>query len=174
MSSEQIDNPSGTIVQTPSRLNVGSSHSRFHCSRLLWILVLVGIAVRLEQYIFNRSLWLDESLMALNIMHRSFRQLTQQLDFHLVGPLAWLFTEKACNLLFGNREMALRLPQILSGVLAMLLIPLLAKRLLPQRAAVVAVGLFALCRPLIYYASELKPYGSDAFFALLLWLVGFW
>ena len=181
MSPEQIDNSSDTMVETPSRLNVGSSHSGFrefqewfNCSRLIWILVFVGVAIRLEQYIFNRSLWLDESLMALNILHRSFRQLTQQLDFHLVGPLAWLFTEKACNLLFGNREMALRLPQILSGVLAMLLIPLLAKRLLPQRAVAVAVGLFALSRPLIYYSSELKPYGSDAFFALLLWLVGFW
>jgi 4-amino-4-deoxy-L-arabinose transferase-like glycosyltransferase len=139
-----------------------------------WLLATVGVAVRVEQYLYNRSLWLDEALMAFNILSRSFHELTQQLNFHLVGPLLWLFTEKECQLLFGKREMALRLPQILMGCAGMLLLPLLARRLLSQRGVALAVGLFALSPPLIYYSSELKPYGSDAGFAVLVLLAGFW
>ena len=140
----------------------------------LCIISAVGIAVRLEQYVFNRSLWLDESLMVLNLLHRSFAQLTKRLDYQLVAPLGWLFAEKSCSLLFGPSELAFRLVAILSGCLAMVLVALLARRLLAPRGAVVAAVLFALSPPLIYYSSELKPYGSDPAACGLLWLVGFW
>lgn len=142
--------------------------------RWLWIIAAAGVLFRLEQYIFDRSLWLDESLMALNVLHRSFGQLTQPLDYQLVAPLAWLFAEKCCRLLFGPGEMALRLVAILGGTLAVLLVVLLSRALLAPRAAVVAVALFALSPPLIYYSSELKPYGSDPAACGLLWLLGFW
>jgi hypothetical protein len=141
---------------------------------LTWLLALLGIAIRLQQYLHDRSLWLDEALIALNLLHRSFSQLAQPLDFHNVAPLAWLFAEKTSILVFGKSELALRLPVLLSGVLAVLLLPVLGKRLLSERALCVAVGLFAFSRPLIYYTSELKPYGSDVAVAVITWLIGFW
>lgn len=147
---------------------------RWGYERLGGALVLLGIALRLEQYFHNRSLWLDEAMMGLNILHRSLPQLAQPLDFHLVAPIAWLFATKACNLLLGNREWALRLPQILAGIMALIAVMALGKRLLPPRAVGVAVAWFALSQPLIYYSSELKPYGSDPAVAALLWLAGFW
>ena len=140
----------------------------------LWILCAVGIAVRLEQYLYNRSLWLDESLMVLNLLHRSYAQLARPLDYQLVAPLAWLFAEKACSLLFGPSELAFRLVAIVGGSLAMVTVVALARELLSPRAAFVAVALFALSPPLIYYSSELKPYGSDPAACGLLWLLGFW
>jgi hypothetical protein len=146
----------------------------FRYKRWLWILCAGGIAARLQQYLFNRSLWLDESLMALNLLHRSFAQLAKPLDYQLVAPLAWLFAEKSCSLLFGPSELAFRLVAVLGGSLAMVLLALLAWRLVAPRAALVAVGLFALSPPLIYYSSELKPYGSDSAACALLWLLGFW
>lgn len=143
-------------------------------ARSLWIMAALGAAVRLEQYMFNRSLWLDESLMALNLLHRSFAQLTKPLDYQLVAPLAWLFAEKSCVALFGPRELSLRLVAIVGGILALVLLALLARRLLSPRAALVTVSLFALSPPLVYYSSELKPYGSDPAASALLWLLGFW
>lgn len=140
----------------------------------LWMIAGVGIAARLEQYFFNRSLWLDESLMALNLLHRSFAQLTRPLDYQLVAPLAWLFAEKSCSLLLGPRELSLRLVAIVGGIAAVLIVALLARRLLTPRASLIALALFALSPPLIYYSSELKPYGSDPAFCGLLWLLGFW
>src|SRR5437868_7734073 len=129
-------------------------------ARWLAIICAVGIAVRVEQYLYSRSLWLDESLMVLNLLHRSFAQLAKPLDYQLVAPLGWLFAEKSCSLLFGNSELAFRLVAIVGGSLAMVAAAMLAHRLLAPRAALVAVALFALSPPLIYYSSELKPYGS--------------
>lgn len=113
-------------------------------------------------------------MMALNVLHRSFAGLLQPLDFHLVGPIAWLFATRACSLLLGKGELALRLPQIIAGVISVLAVLLLGKRVLSPRALCVAVGWFALSLPLIYYSSELKPYGSDPALAALLWLAAFW
>jgi hypothetical protein len=142
--------------------------------RWLWIVAAGGVAGRLEQYLFNRSLWLDEALMVLNLLHRSFAQLGKPLDYQLVAPVGWLFAEKACSLLFGPSELAFRLVAVAGGSLAMVLVAVLAWRLLAHRAALLAVALFALSPPLIYYSSELKPYGSDPAACALLWLLGFW
>src|SRR6185437_1047896 len=142
--------------------------------RWLWIVSAAGIAARLEQYLFNRSLWLDEALMVLNLLHRSFTQLAKPLDYQLVAPLAWLFAEKLCIRLLGPGELGLRVVAAAGGALAMMLVAMLAWRLLAPRAALVAVALFALSPPLIYYSSELKPYGSDPAACALLWLLGFW
>ena len=161
--------PPAGVAQPTSRAWLGLGYARW-----LWILVAVGVAVRLEQYLFNRSLWLDESLMALNLLHRSFAQLTKPLDYQLVAPLAWLFAEKICSLLLGPRELSLRLVAFFGGTLAVVLVSVLARRLLAPRAALVAVALFVLSPPLIYYSSELKPYGSDPAACGLLWLLGFW
>src|SRR5579864_232394 len=154
--------------------NTSSTWLGISYARWLWIVSGVGIAVRLEQYLFNRSLWLDESLMVLNLLHRSLAQLARPLDYQLVAPLAWLYAEKYCQLLFGPSELSFRLVAIVGGSLAMVVMALLAHRLLAPRAALVAAGLFALSPALIYYPSELKPYGSDPAVCGLLWLLGFW
>ncbi|HLK33109.1 MAG TPA: hypothetical protein VKT29_08460, partial [Terriglobales bacterium] len=135
----------------------------------------MGIALRLRQYFYNRSLWMDEAMVALNLIHRSFGHLTDHLlDYHVTEPILWLFTGKVCYLLFGGRELALRLPEIVAGTVSVVLVLVLGKRLLSPAALCVAVGWFALSRPLIYYSSELKPYGSDPAVSALLWLTAFW
>lgn len=147
---------------------------RWGYGELAWLLACIGIALRLEQYFYNRSLWLDEAMVALNILHRSFSQLSQPLDFHVVAPIGWLFAGKASNLLLGNRELALRLPEILAGIMAVIAVVAIGKRLLSPRALCIAAAWFALSKPLVYYSSELKPYGSDPAIAALLWLAAFW
>ena len=37
-----------------------------------WLLVALGISLRLRQYIANRSFWVDEATLALNLTHRNF------------------------------------------------------------------------------------------------------
>ncbi|HSB75746.1 MAG TPA: hypothetical protein VLC12_08855, partial [Terriglobales bacterium] len=93
--------------------------------QLAWAVALLGVGIRVEQYLHNRSLWLDEAMVGLNLIHRSFGQLTQPLEFHVVEPIAWLFTAKVCNLLFGPGEKALRFPVLAAGVIAVALVLLL-------------------------------------------------
>jgi len=59
-------------------------------SKLARLAIIVGIVLRLRYYAFNRSLWLDESLLALNLIHRSYRQLLKPLDYSQGSRLGFL------------------------------------------------------------------------------------
>jgi hypothetical protein len=138
-----------------------------------WIPILIsaGIVLRLAQYLANRSLWLDEASLALNIVNRSFGEMLQPLDYDQSAPIGFLMVEKAAFLALGNNEYALRLFPLLSGISSMFLFALLARRCLRPKAVPVALGLFAILAPLIYYSSEVKQYSGDVAIATLLYLV---
>ena len=127
--------------------------------------------MRCAQYLVNRSLWLDESLLALNIVHRTFSQLMQPLDYEQMAPLAFLMIERAAVQFFGNSEYALRLFPFLSGLVSLFLFYKVAKTVLTQRAFIIGLMLFVFSGPLIYYSSEVKQYGSDVTISLLLYFL---
>ena len=89
---------------------------------LWWILVVLGIVLRMQQYIANRSLWHDEANLALNLVNRSFGGLTQPLDFDQGAPIGFLLLEKLFIVLIGSQDYVLRLIPLLSGLLAVYLI----------------------------------------------------
>ncbi len=62
-------------------------------------ILFVGIVFRLRQYLFGRSLWLDEAMLALNIVNRNFSQMFQPLDFNQGAPIGFLLIEKFFNTL---------------------------------------------------------------------------
>jgi len=134
---------------------------------VVWGLAALGILFRLRQYLFDRSLWLDEALVVLNIMHRSPSELLKPLDYHQGAPLGFLALEKAAVLGFGTSEAVLRLVPFLSGVLSMILFVIVSRRFLAPAASMIAVGLFAVSDPLIYYSTEAKQYSSDVAVAIL-------
>lgn len=137
----------------------------------LFVIICLGVILRLVQYLFNRSLWLDESALALNIINRSFSQLLQPLDYNQVAPIGFLMVEKLLIQSFGSSEYILRLFPFLCGVFSLFLFCKVAKHYIKQKAALIALLLFTISNPLIYYSSECKQYSSDVFIALLLYTV---
>jgi hypothetical protein len=133
--------------------------------------IVIGAILRLRQFQFNRSLWLDEAMLAVNIASRSFGELFLPLDLHQNAPILFLLLEKLSIVLFGVNEPALRALPMVCGLLLLPLMALVGFRLAGPLAAVVAVSLTALSPALIRYANETKPYGVDAFAAALFaWL----
>ena len=66
-------------------------------NKYFWFLVIIllyGFILRLAHYITNRSLWLDEAFIALNIINKSFFQLVDKLDYCQAAPIGFLFIEK--------------------------------------------------------------------------------
>jgi len=145
--------------------------SLFSSPLLLWVIICFGILVRLVQYFYNRSLWADEAVLALNIVNRTYLELLQPLDYEQGAPLGFLMVEKLAVQVFGNSEYALRLFPLLSGIVSLLLFYVLAKRCIPRLAMPIALALFASLPHLIYYASEVKQYSTDVMIALLSCLV---
>lgn len=131
------------------------------------LMVALGIILRLRQYLANRSLWVDEASLALNIVQRTFGALTLPLDYNQGAPIGFLFIEKFAILIMGNNEYGLRLFPLFSGLLSVYLIYRLAIEQF-GRSGLFAVLLISISAPLIYYSSELKQYSSDVMFSLLL------
>jgi hypothetical protein len=146
---------------------------RYGVNAFLILLAAFGVALRLRQYLFNRSLWGDEAALASNVIERDAASLmTGPLSSHQSAAPGFLIAARSAVAAFGADEYALRLIPLLAGLLIVVLAVVLARRELKSAPAQVTfVGLVALSPVLIYYASEVKQYSSDAFFALAI-LVG--
>jgi hypothetical protein len=143
--------------------------------KLLVALTGVGVVLRVAQYAANRSLWIDEADVALNLLSRSFGELTKPLGYGQGAPIGFLFTEEVVTRPLGFSEYALRLFPLVCSLLALLAFAWLARWMLSKPAASLAVLLFAVADGLIYYSSEVKPYAIDvcASVALLLTAAAF-
>ncbi len=138
---------------------------------LPWILIALGTLLRLRQYLFDRSLWLDEAFLALDITHDTFHRLWRPLQHGQAAPAGFLFIEKAVIVSLGNSEYTFRLVPLLAGVAALFLFYQVAKASVSSSVVPVALGLFAISRPLIYYSTETKPYSLDVLVAVALYAI---
>ena len=87
-----------------------------------WVMVLLtlGLILRLRQYLFNRSLWLDEAYLAISFMGRDLSELLlQPLANNQAAPLGFLLLVKAVTSVLGTHDWTLRLMPLLSGVLSL-------------------------------------------------------
>jgi hypothetical protein len=130
-------------------------------------LLVVGGGLRLRQYLAHRALWRDELLVVSSIVHRSYSGLLKPLDYSQGAPVGWLWIEKAAVDLFGNHDQVLRLVPLLLSLGSLVLFSLLVRRWLSGLASVVACTLFAFAPNLINYATQVKQYGGDVFFVLV-------
>ena len=143
------------------------------CHYFTLCLVLLGLIVRLVQYLSNRSLWGDEVNLALNIIDRSYLELTQALDYNQAAPLGFLWLEKLATQVFGNSEYALRLLPFTASIVSLGVFYRLTLLYSSPLGGVIAIALFTCGRYTLYFATELKPYSSDVAIALILfWLLG--
>ncbi|MDJ1180370.1 glycosyltransferase family 39 protein [Roseofilum sp. BLCC_M91] len=136
-----------------------------------WIIISFGVFLRVHQYLYNRSLWLDEAMLSLNIVNRSFLELLTPLDFRQKAPPLFLIAEKICVNLFGSSEYALRLPSLIFGILSVLLFYQVIKRYSHPKVTPFFLTFFAISNPLIYYSSEVKQYSADLAASLCLLLI---
>jgi hypothetical protein len=131
--------------------------------------IALGVVFRVAQYLANRSLWLDEVYLAMNIINRPFAELLRPLSDNQGAPIGFLFLERLVVQLGGTNEYALRAFPLLSGVASIFLFYLVAKHFLSRWAVGIALILFAVSEPLIYYSSEVKQYAFDVFIALCIY-----
>jgi hypothetical protein len=125
-------------------------------------LLLLGVALRFAAYAVGRPLWLDEASLSLNIGSRSLVGLTGTLDYHQFAPIPFLWGEWLVTRIAGISEYSLRALPLAAGVLLLIILWPVARRLLGDLEAVVAMALASISLPLIYYSGEVKQYGMDA------------
>jgi len=135
----------------------------------LWCAFLIaGASFRLVQFFAVRSLWLDESMLALNIASRSLGELLRPLDYDQVAPPLFLWLGRLAIRVAGTNEMALRACPMLTSLALPPLLALVAYRWLGPAASLATIALASFSPTLVFYANEAKPYGSDAFVTVAL------
>lgn len=135
------------------------------------ILFLVGVLLRLRQYLTGRSLWADEAMLALNIVNRNLGGMFQPLDYDQGAPVGFLLVEKIFNLVLGRNEFALRLFPLLVGLVSIWLFYRLSKQIMGTAGLLTALALFAFNPRLVYYSSEVKQYILDVGVTIALLLI---
>jgi hypothetical protein len=147
--------------KTKSRLVIG----------LAVAICLVGLFLRAYFFGINRSLWVDEAMLALNIVNRSIADLLKPLDLDQGAPVGFLLLQKAVVSLLGSSDYTLRIIPFVAGLASIPLMYLVSKQYLEKSYALLSIGLFALSPALIYYSSELKQYSIDVLITLILLLI---
>lgn len=164
--------PTGTESPRRSliaRLNAPRSDEALR--RDAWLAVWVGIVIRVSQYIWNRSLFIDEAALALNIRERSYLSLTQTLDHAQAAPLGFLFLQKTLWHVLGDNPYVLRLPSLIAGIAALVLFVYLARRFLPKHLVPAAVALMAVSEYAIFWGTDTKEYAFGLLGTIVLLLL---
>lgn len=140
----------------------------------VWALLALGfgLLVRLRQYSLNLSLWLDEAMLALNIVGRNFGELLQPLDYDQGAPFGFLWVVKALVTVLGNRELTLRLLPFVAGCLSLWVFWRWARQVVGPVGVTFALLLLASSRSLIAYGAQVKQYALDVAITLLLYWLG--
>ena len=135
---------------------------------LAWGFVILGAAIRLIGYLLCFPLWIDECLLAENLLDRGFLDLALPLENNQVAPVGFLWVELALVRLFGFSEWSLRLFPLVCGIGSLFVFRHLASRLLTGLPLVFAVGCLAVAKSPIGLSANVKPYATDLFVAVTL------
>src|SRR4051812_42549434 len=68
--------------------------------------LLLGAALRVALWAQDRSLWIDESRLAINIASRTLSELARPLAFDQVAPVPFLWVERCLVVIMGVNEAA--------------------------------------------------------------------
>ncbi|MCX6079073.1 MAG: glycosyltransferase family 39 protein [Chloroflexi bacterium] len=147
-----------------SRLNLETTAALF--------VIGFGLVLRFRQYTLNLSFWLDEAMLALNIVNRSFSALLKPLDYEQGAPLGFLWIIKLFETILGNNEYSLRLFPFLAGCLSLVILWLVARQFIRPVGVVFALLIFASSRHIVSYSVQVKQYAVDITVSLLLYLLG--
>ncbi len=136
---------------------------------LLIFVIALGIALRVAHFFRTGSFFYDEACVALNLVTRHPWQLFKPLAYNQAAAPGFLLLEKFLIHFFGTGELVFRLPSLLGSIAVLALIAIFCEKLFERSTAILAVAILAASPLAITFASELKPYSTDA--ALTLWMM---
>lgn len=145
----------------------------YNSKAFIWLTILLGIFIRFRQYLFNRSLWLDEAFLALNILKLNYIELLTPLLHGQAAPPFFLLLTKLFTEIAGYSEYVLRFLPFICGAISLILFYPLASYFLHKKVIPIAVGLLSFSYYAIYYSAEFKQYSVDLLITVLLILFAF-
>lgn len=144
-------------------------------NRAVWLVLAVGVLLRLVLFAQNRNLIIDEANIVRNLYERNFMQLLRPLDYEQYAPPVFLWVEEMFSRMLGFSEQAMRLFPLLTSIASLFVFRSLLKPYITARALWLPMAMAGWTYLLIRYSVEVKQYMPDAFVALaLVWLAQRW
>jgi uncharacterized membrane protein len=135
---------------------------------LLSFIVAVGIFLRIYE-LGTESLWLDEA-DSLYSAHQSIIQLLKDCAVWHRHPPLHFFMLYLWIPVFGNSEVAVRLPSVIFGIISIVLIYKIGRHLFNEKVGLISSFLSAISYYHIYYSQETRSYSLLLFLTLLSFL----
>jgi hypothetical protein len=138
---------------------------------IAYLLIVLGIGIRLKVYIENRSLFIDEANLARGLIETSYVGLFGKLPYDQFAPPLFMVHTKLLTEIGHTYEWVLRLIPLMASIGALFVLWSLLRSIITQ-PLVRVYGLSLLCFSFmaIRYGTEFKQYSTDTFLALIyLW-----
>lgn len=130
----------------------------------LALLGILAVALVLRLHGYAESVWIDELFTSdFFCGHPLVLARTLYSDIH---PPAYFVFIHFWNQVFGDGEVWLRLPPLLSGLASIVLVAKLGERYLGRQVGLVAAALLALSPVHIWYSQEARPYATNLLLVL--------
>lgn len=144
-----------------SKFTAGLLKNRY----LIGLIVIAIVAIALRVPNFNESIWLDE-LWSTYQKLGSFRSLAHVAISDVHPPFYTMFMFVWIRV-FGDSEIAVRMPALLFGIGSIWLTYAVGSRLVDRKAALLAAFLMSISPVHIWYSQEARAYSGLVFFLLL-------
>jgi 4-amino-4-deoxy-L-arabinose transferase-like glycosyltransferase len=137
---------------------------------VLAALVVVGMTTRMIN--LNQSLSVDEAWVANSVLTDSLHGMFYYDNWLQTSPPLFLLLVRFTARVFGASNAALRVVPSCFGMLSIMLMAMVARRLFAKASAILCVALLITSAEAYHWAIILKQYSSDLFVSLLLfWLL---
>ncbi len=133
---------------------------------LMIVAVALGVGLRVQAFARGPSFWIDEAMLALNVVHKPIPELLRPLDLNQGAPVGYLVASKLMMRGFGDSEATFRALSLVAGLAGLLIFARFTHAALPEGAARLGTSLFALSPYLVSYSAEFKQYELDAALAI--------
>lgn len=145
---------------------------------IVWLLVIVGIILRLKCYFFNQSFWLDECSLGVNINSaKNYSDFFKPLVLWQCAPPFFMIVCKALLDISHQaghihcQDLILRLFPCLCSILSLPLFVLFVQKVTNNRYFLwTSVAMLSFNKCAINYSQQFKQYSCEMMFALILLL----
>jgi len=136
---------------------------------LPWILAVACIPAYLV--LLDASLWTDEAWVAGSTLAPSVGQMLFYDDWVQSTPPLVLLGMRMSVSIFGASELAFRLPALIGGIAALLLMGLLLRQIFPLPLALLGMTFQGLNYWAVKYSQQSKQYATDLFASVIFLLL---
>ena len=115
----------------------------------------------------EQSFWYDEAFTPVHVLHSGLGATLHAVVHTENTPPLWYLLAWVDVRIFGDGEIALRLPSALAGVATVPVVGAIGARLAGRRAAVIGAAIIAVGPLFVWYSQEARAYGLFVLFAAL-------